>query len=113
MKNKFNIENDVELVKVSMMDGGHCEYVRWGVGEVDGKVFMVDLDEGGEGYEEREMMFVKEDLSVEDVCKIGVEVGVFVESGGLGYNEDDKYRFCWGKEGLSFVWDEFYSRVLK
>jgi hypothetical protein len=113
MKNKFIVEEDIELVKVSMMDDGDWEYVRWGVGEVDGKVFMVDLDEGGEGDEEREMMYVKEGLSVEDVCKIGVEVGVFVDSSEWGYDENDRYRVSCEVEGVSFVWDEFYSRVLK
>jgi hypothetical protein len=110
MKNKFIVEEDIELVKVEMMDDSDWEYVRWGVGEVDGKVFMVDLDDGDE---EREMMYVKEGLSVEDVCKIGVEVGVFVDSSEWGYDENDKYRMKWDVEDVSFVWDEFYERVLK
>jgi hypothetical protein len=110
MKNKFVVEEDIELVKVEMMDDSDWEYVRWGVGEVDGKVFMVDLDDGDE---EREMMYVKEGLSVEDVCKIGVEVGVFVDSSEWGYDENDRYRVSWDVEDVSFVWDDFYKRVLK
>ena len=108
MKNKLNFDEDIELVKVEMMDDGDWEYVRWGVGEVDGKVFMVDLEDVGE---EGEMMFVKEGLSVEDVCKIGVEVGVFVDSSEWGYDENDRYRVKWELEGYEEKWEEFYSRV--
>ena len=57
-------EEDMEMVEVQLMDDGDWEYVRMGVGVMNGRVFVVDLDDGGEEW--REMNFVKEGLSVED-----------------------------------------------
>ncbi len=108
MKNKFNIEEDMNLVVVELMDDSEYEYLRMGIGECEDGVFVVDLEEGDD---EREMKYVKEGLSVEDVCKIGIEVGVFVDSSEWGYDENDKVRLNWELEGYEEKWEEFYSRV--
>lgn len=109
INNKFYYDaddvQDLEMVEVAMMDDSDWEYLRVGIGEMGGKVFVVDLDDSGEML--REMKFVKEGLSVDDVLKIGCEVGVFVEI-DWGYDEDDKFRVSWEGEG---DWDEFNKRV--
>jgi len=110
MKEKFNFEEDVDLVKVELMDDSDWEYLRVGIGECEGRVFVVDLDDSGE--EEREMKYVKEELSVEDVCKIGIEVGVLVDSSEWGYDENDKVRVNWELEGDEEKWREFWERVM-
>ncbi len=108
-KNYLSVESeeDYEMVKVELMDDGDWEYVRVGIGEMSGKVFVVDLDDSGEML--REMRFVKEGLSVDDVLKIGCEVGVFVEI-DWGYDEDDKFRVKMNDDGEG-DWDEFFKRV--
>ena len=78
-----------------------------GVGVMNGKVFVVDLDDSGELW--REMNFVKEGLSVEDVLRIGCEVGVLVEI-DWRYDEDDKVRVKMNDgEG---DWEEFFRRLI-
>ena len=52
---------------------------------------------------------MKEGLSVDDVLKIGCEVGVFVEI-DWGYDEDDKFRVKMNDDGEG-DWDEFFKRV--
>ena len=99
-------EEDMEMVEVELMDDGDWEYVRMGVGVMNGKTFVVDLDDSGEEW--REMNFVKEGLSVEDVLRIGCEVGVLVEI-DWGYDENDKVRVKMNDgEG---DWEEFYRRL--
>ena len=109
MKKKLNIEEEMELVMVSLMDDGDWEYLRMGIGECEDGVFVVELDDSGE--EEREMKYVKEGLSVEDVCKIGIEVGVFVDSSEWGYDESDRVRMNWEMEGDEEKWKEFWEKV--
>ncbi len=99
-------ESDLDLVKVVLMDDGDWEYNRMGVGENEGRVFIVDLDDSGE--EEREMEYVKEGLSVEDVLKIGVECGVINEI-DWGYDEDDKFRVNW--ESGEEDWDNYRKKI--
>ena len=98
-------EEDMEMVEVELMDDGDWEYVRVGVGVMNGRVFVVDLDDGGEEW--REMNFVKEGLSVEDVLRVGCEVGVLME--WLGYDEKDKVRVK--MESGEGDWEEFYRRL--
>lgn len=90
--------NYINNVKVKLMDNGDWEYDRLGIGEVEGRVFMMDLEN-----EEDEVEFVREGLSVEEVLRMGVEVGVFEEI-DWGYDENDKVRLnldcevgCWDK----------------
>ena len=106
---KLKIEdNDV---KVKMMDDGYCEYDRVGVGVLDGKVFVCDLEmisyddvlnERGKerGDDEKWFWFVKFD-SVEECCLNGVEFGWCVEwKESWGYGKDDRFRMKSG-EGLN------------
>lgn len=104
----LNIDSveDLDNVKVSMMDDGDWEYDRCGVGEYDGKVFIVDLDDSGEEW--RELLFVKESLNIDEVLNIGCECGVWKEI-DWGYDEDDKYRFSWECDRDDFV--KFNERV--
>ena len=53
------------------------------------------------------------DVAVDVTPGVVVEVGVFVDSSEWGYDENDKYRVKWDVEDVSFVWDDFYKRVLK
>ena len=109
MKEKFNVEEDMDLVEVELMDDSEWEYLRMGIGECEDGVFVVDLEEGDD---EREMKYVKEELSVEDVCKIGIEVGVLVDSSEWGYDENDVVRVNWELEGDEEKWKEFWERVM-
>jgi len=117
MKNKKYInmdsEEDMELLKIKMMDNGDWEYDRLGIGECEGKVFIVDLDRE---EMEVEMEFVKEGLSIKDVLKEGVDLGVIVEC-MKGYDEDDKYRVNWGSGwdevvDSDMLWRSFYGGIL-
>lgn len=97
IKNQTSIPDKLDLedptqyawIKVSLMDDGDWEYTRTGIGEFNNRVFIVDLDDTGEQF--REMIWVKNGLSVEDVLRIGVETGVF-DKIDWGYDEDDQYR---------------------
>ena len=94
-------ENSVE---VSMMDNGFWEYDRIGVGVLDGKVYVCDLEfvDGhnldykevfDDGSELKYFWFVNFD-SVEECCKSGCESGWCVEwKKNDGYGEDDRFRF--------------------
>ena len=117
MKNKKYInmdsERDVNLIKIKMMDNGDWEYDRLGIGECEGKVFIVDLDRE---EMEVEMEFVKEGLSIKDVLSEGVDLGVIVEW-MKGYDEDDKYRVNWDSGwdevvDSDMLWGSFYKGIL-
>lgn len=106
-------EGDMGLIKIKMMDNGDWEYDRLGIGECEGKVFIVDLDND---EEEVEMEFVKEGLSIKDVLKEGVDLGVIVEW-LKGYDENDKYRVNWdcGWDEVvdsDMLWKSFYKGIL-
>jgi len=83
----FNI-NDGKL-ELSLMDNGDWEYDRVGFGKDDKGLFMVDVDDSGESW--RVINRIKEGLSIEDVCEIGVKYGIF-EKIDYGYGKNDKYR---------------------
>ena len=97
---------DMDCVEVVMMDDSVYEYNRVGVGEYEGRVFIVDLDDSGEKY--RELEFVKEGLNINEVLNIGVECGVWKEI-DWGYDEFDKYRVCLDLDGDEF--DKFKEKV--
>lgn len=82
-------EDDMAFVHISMMDDGDCEYTRYGLGMKDGRVFGVCLDDIGEEWVEVE--YCDNVTSVEELLKIGIECGVFVEV-DYGYDDNDKYR---------------------
>jgi hypothetical protein len=87
----FNVydQADMEFVMISMMDDSEYEYTRYGLGVKDGRVFGVCLDDIGEQWVEVE--YCDNVKSVEELLKIGIECGVFVEI-DYGYNDKDKYR---------------------
>ena len=94
-----------DSVKVKMMDDGYCEYDRIGVGVLDGRVFVCDLEfvdynrlddkeVFDDGSELKYFWFVNFE-SVEEVCLSGVEFGWCEEwKKNDGYGEDDRFRFC-------------------
>lgn len=111
IKKYINMDSEVDLglIKVRMVDNGEWGYDRLGIGEYDGKVFMVDLDRD---EMEVEMEYVKEGLRIKDVLCEGVSLGVIVESGknykvncDCGWDEDEDMS-----EGL--LWKDFYKKVL-
>ncbi len=106
MKLKFNVCNDGDLLVKKLMDNGDWEYDRVGLGKVDGRVFVVDLNDDGE--DEGDIVYVRDGLKVEDVLNIGVIYNVF-EKIDWGYGEDDNYRVNW--ESGSKEWDEFLEKV--
>ena len=115
MKIENNIEwfnfysNDREMLKESLMDNGYYEDDDLGIGEDSKGVFIIDI--GDSGMEWRGMNRVKEGLSVDDVCKIGVECGVFVECGDDEvYGLEDNYRV--NSESEEESWNMFKERVL-
>ena len=89
--------NDEVVVK--MMDNGHWEYDRIGVGVLNDKVFVCDLefvnyDDVMDESDFRCFWFVNFE-SVEEVCKSGVDFGWCEEwKKNEGYGEDDRFRFC-------------------
>ena len=106
---EIDSEEDRELLKLCMMDNGYWEYYRVGIGEDNKGVFIIDMEDSG--MEGRVMNRVKEGLSVDDVCKIGVECEVFEEWGDdEGYGVDDKYRVR--EECERDNWEMFNERVL-
>ena len=86
-----------ENVKVSMMDNGHWEYERIGVGVLDDKVFVCDLEviDYSDVLSENDMKcfwFVKFE-SVEECCLNGVKFGWCDEwKRNEGYGVDDRFR---------------------
>ena len=91
-----------ENVKVSMMDNGHWEYDRIGVGVLDGKVFVCDLEFVDyddvlrkDGFLEESFWFVNFD-SVEECCLSGVKSGWCVEWKGV--SEGDRFKFDMDKD---------------
>ncbi len=70
----------------SIMDGGDWNYDRFGFGELDGKVYRVEL----EGYEDdRDVYELREGLSVEGIIKEGEEKGFWeVIEDGIYYEMD-------------------------
>ena len=106
---EIDSEEDGELLKLCMMDNGYWEYSRVGIGEDNKGVFIIDMEDNG--MEWRGMNRVKEGLSVDDICKIGVECKVFEElSDDEGYGVDDKYRVR--EECERDDWEMFNERVL-
>ena len=82
-------EADMSFVHIQLMDNTEYEYVRYGLGEVDGRVFGVDLDDSGEVW--REVEYCDNVTSVDELLKLGVDCGIFEEI-DWGYDEHDKYR---------------------
>ena len=82
------------------MDNGHWEYDRIGVGVLDGKVFVCDLEFVDyddvlrkDGFLEESFWFVNFE-SVEECCLSGVKSGWCEEwKKDEGYGEDDRFRF--------------------
>jgi hypothetical protein len=107
----MKIKKDMKLkiedndVKVKMMDDGYCEYDRVGVGVLDGKVFVCDLEfvEYSDVMSENDLKsfwFVNFE-SVEECCVSGVKFGWCVEwKENWGYGIDDRFRMKSG-EGLN------------
>ena len=98
---KLKIEdNDV---KVKMMDDGYCEYDRVGVGVLNGKVFVCDLEviDYSDVLSENDMKcfwFVKFE-SVEECCLSGVKFGWCDEwKENWGYGKDDRFRIKSGED---------------
>ena len=96
-------ENSVE---VSMMDNGFWEYDRVGVGVLDGKVFVCDLEFvdyddvlSEEGFGDEKWFWFVNFESVEECCLSGVESGWCEEwKKDEGYGESDRFRFCIGED---------------
>ena len=98
-----------ENVQIQMMDNGHWEYERVGVGVLDSKVFVCDL----EALDEEDFdwfWFVKFD-SVDECIKSGLESGWCEEwKESEGYGVDDRYRF---KIEDEVVIDEVFEKWVK
>jgi len=112
MKNIYGVdwlsledESDFDLIDVSMMDNGDWEYTRCGVGMIDGRVFMVDLDDNGEVWSE--IGWCDNVKSVEELLEVGVRYKVF-DLIDWGYDEEDRYR--WNVEEEVDM-DGFYREV--
>jgi hypothetical protein len=101
-------DKDGKMLVKSLMDDSEWEYERFGFCKDRKGLFIVDLDDSGEEW--RSVNRVKKGLSIEDVCKIGVECGVLVKNEN-GYDEEDDYRYCMdcGDENMS----KFGERVLE
>ena len=97
---------DLDCVEWVLMDDGDYEYNRVGIGEYEGKVFVIDLEDDGEGL--KELRFVKEGMDINEVLNIGIECGVWKEI-DWGFDEFDKYRVCWDLNGDEF--DKFKEKV--
>ena len=92
---KLKIEDN--NVKVKMMDDGYCEYDRVGVGVLDGKVFVCDLEmisyDDVLGNDDEKWFWFVNFESVEECCLNGVEFGWCVEwKENWGYGKDDRFR---------------------
>ena len=101
IKKEMKLQLKENSVEVSMMDNGFWEYDRVGVGVLNDKVFVCDLEfvdyddvlsEKGFG-DEKWFWFVKFD-NVEECCLSGVKSGWCEEwKSKEGYGEDDRFRF--------------------
>jgi hypothetical protein len=91
---KLKLKDEVE---VKMMDNGHWEYDRIGVGVLNDKVFVCDLefvnyDDVMDESDFKCFWFVNFE-SVEECCLSGLESGWCEEwKKDEGYGEDDRFR---------------------
>ena len=73
---KLNLEDLYNYITHSLSDNGDWEYTREGIGVYNNQTFVVDLDDTGD--DERELLFVKKGLTVEDVLQHGIASGSYV-----------------------------------
>ena len=107
-----------ENVKVKMLDNGFWEYDRIGVGVLNDKVFVCDLEFvdyddvlSKDGFLEESFWFVNFD-SVEECCLSGVKSGWCEEwKSSEGYGESDRFRFCIGEDDDNFDCELFNKWV--
>ena len=83
-----------------IMDGGIWNYDRFGFGELEGKVYRVELE--GEGSNE-DVIELRDGLSVEGIIEEGVNRGFFevTEEDGIFYEEDLEDEMMDWLNGLS------------
>ena len=104
----FNSDLDMELVRYTLMDNGDYEYTRLGIGEVNDKTFITDLEND---MDEGNTVWAKPGMSVEDVIKAGLKTGIFVVNPPeYRYTEDDIYRYNWVEDGQK-SYHEFMTMV--
>ena len=69
-------------------DNGDWEYERIGIGELNGKVYRWDMEEG----EDTDIVELKDGLSLEDVLNEGIKLGFFekvvIEDWGVNWYLD-------------------------
>jgi hypothetical protein len=93
----MKIRMNEDSVEVKMMDNGHWEYDRIGVGVLDDKIFVCDLefvnyDDVMDEFDLKSFWFVNFE-NVEECCLSGVESGWCEEwKSSEGYGEDDRFR---------------------
>jgi len=72
---------------VSVSDNGDWEYCRFGFGEVNGKLYRVEL----EGSESDDDVFeLKEGSDIKTILNVGVEKGFFEEIEDSWYYDEEK-----------------------
>jgi len=71
---------------VSIMDGGHWNYDRFGFGEVNGKCYMVELEAEDS---DSDVYPLRRGLTVKDILLQGKQKGFFdIQDMGIFYEED-------------------------
>jgi len=86
---KMNLDDLRKHVIYELEDDGDWGYTREGIGRYEGRTFLVDLDDSGE--EERELLFVKEGMQIDQVLAIGKQTRRYNQcpSGTFFYSWDD------------------------
>lgn len=82
---KFDIGSDASMDSLvfKLDDNGDWEYERVGIGRDKEGVFLVDLNDTGFRY--RDKQYVRPGLSVTRILEIGVKHNVFAKGGHHGY----------------------------
>lgn len=103
-----NEEQYTNEVFLTLSDNGDWEYTRVGFGEDHLGLYLVDLDDSGEGL--RDKLHVDPRFTVQDVLAEGVALNIFEK-----YEEGDS-RGTHGvrvdTDGWVLDWDKFLDRVL-
>ena len=94
-------ELDQHLICI-LEDNGDWEYTREGIGSINGRVFIVDLNDTGE---EPELQFVKEGMQVHQVLAIGKNTGRYVQE------ESGTFYYDWDNDGDREITKSFCKQV--
>jgi len=100
---KMNLDDLDEYLIYKLDDNGDWEYTREGIGRYEGRTFLVDLNDSGS--EERELLFVKEGMQVDQVLAIGKKTGRYEQC------PSGTFYYDWDNDGDHYIAEQFKQQV--